>query len=139
MCLLTTYWRCTRVAWRRGLVSPLRLPLRLPRYLRRPAQVTIGNAGKSADTVEQIVYLVTEKQKRSKLMEFLQSNPDPPIIIFANSKKGCDVLAKSLEKMGSVVRSAAPILRVHVRVRVRISVRARVLVARRVFTVLMHK
>lgn len=43
---------------------------------------------------------MTEKQKRSKLMEFLQSNPDPPIIIFANSKKGCDVLAKSLEKMG---------------------------------------
>ena len=69
-------------------------------YLRKPAQVTIGNAGKSADLVEQIVYLVTEKQKRSKLMEFLQTNPDPPVIIFCNSKKGCDVLAKSLEKMG---------------------------------------
>ena len=25
---------------------------------------------------------------------------EPPIIIFVNQKKGCDVLAKSLEKMG---------------------------------------
>ena len=46
------------------------------------------------------MYIVTEQQKRKKLTELLQSNPDPPIIIFVNQKKGAEVLAKSLEKLG---------------------------------------
>lgn len=37
---------------------------------------------------------------RKKLLEVLGSGFEPPIIIFVNQKKGCDVLAKSLEKMG---------------------------------------
>lgn len=37
---------------------------------------------------------------RKKLLEVLASGFEPPIIIFVNQKKGCDVLAKSLEKMG---------------------------------------
>lgn len=38
--------------------------------------------------------------RRKKLLEVLAHGFDPPIIIFVNQKKGCDVLAKSLEKMG---------------------------------------
>lgn len=37
---------------------------------------------------------------RKKLLDVLQKGIDPPIIIFVNQKKGADVLAKSLEKMG---------------------------------------
>lgn len=37
---------------------------------------------------------------RKKLLEVLSQGFEPPIIIFVNQKKGCDVLAKSLEKMG---------------------------------------
>lgn len=37
---------------------------------------------------------------RKKLLEVLANGFEPPIIIFVNQKKGCDVLAKSLEKMG---------------------------------------
>lgn len=37
---------------------------------------------------------------RKKLLEVLAHGFEPPIIIFVNQKKGCDVLAKSLEKMG---------------------------------------
>ena len=33
-------------------------------------------------------------------MEVLNAGVEPPIIIFVNQKKGADVLAKSLEKMG---------------------------------------
>ena len=40
---------------------------------------------------------------RKKLLEILQAGIDPPIIIFVNQKKGVDVLAKSLEKMGVCV------------------------------------
>uniref|UniRef100_A0A671RYP1 Probable ATP-dependent RNA helicase DDX23 n=1 Tax=Sinocyclocheilus anshuiensis TaxID=1608454 RepID=A0A671RYP1_9TELE len=37
---------------------------------------------------------------RKKLLDVLASGFEPPIIIFVNQKKGCDVLAKSLEKIG---------------------------------------
>ena len=37
---------------------------------------------------------------RKKLLTILERGIDPPIIIFVNQKKGADVLAKSLEKMG---------------------------------------
>merc|ERR1712025_206228 len=41
-----------------------------------------------------------ENDKRNKLISILNSGIDPPIIIFVNQKKGADVLAKGLEKMG---------------------------------------
>lgn len=52
------------------------------------------------DRVEQIVHIVSEEQKRKKLLTYLESGIEPPIIIFVNQKKGADVLAKSLEKKG---------------------------------------
>ncbi|RZB49919.1 ATP-dependent RNA helicase DDX23 [Asbolus verrucosus] len=69
-------------------------------YLRRPAVVYIGSIGKPTERVEQIVHLMTENDKRRKLMEYLSKGVDPPIIIFVNQKKGADVLAKGLEKLG---------------------------------------
>ncbi|MEE6471299.1 hypothetical protein FKM82_009234 [Ascaphus truei] len=69
-------------------------------YLRRPAVVYIGSAGKPHERVEQRVFLMSEGEKRKKLLNILEKGFDPPIIIFVNQKKGCDVLAKSLEKMG---------------------------------------
>lgn len=44
--------------------------------------------------------MVSEADKRKKLLSLLSSGIDPPIIIFVNQKKGADVLARSLEKMG---------------------------------------
>lgn len=69
-------------------------------YLRRPAVVHIGTAGKPVDRVEQIIYMCSEQEKRKKLIEVLERGYDPPIIIFVNQKKGADVLAKGLEKLG---------------------------------------
>ncbi|XP_073237106.1 probable ATP-dependent RNA helicase DDX23 isoform X5 [Porites lutea] len=69
-------------------------------YLRRPAVVYIGSIGRPVERVEQKVYLVKEQAKRKKLLEILNAGIDPPIMIFVNQKKGADVLAKSLEKMG---------------------------------------
>ena len=46
------------------------------------------------------MHIVTEQEKRKLLLNLLSSGIDPPIIIFVNQKKGADVLAKSLEKMG---------------------------------------
>lgn len=69
-------------------------------YLRRPAVVYIGSIGKPTERTEQIVYMVTEQDKRRKLMELLNRGVEPPVIIFVNQKKGADVLAKGLEKLG---------------------------------------
>jgi ATP-dependent RNA helicase DDX23/PRP28 len=69
-------------------------------YLRRPAVVYIGAVGKPTERVEQITYMVSENEKRKKLVEILERKLEPPIIIFVNQKKGADVLAKGLEKLG---------------------------------------
>ncbi|CAF0771030.1 unnamed protein product [Brachionus calyciflorus] len=69
-------------------------------YLRRPATVYIGTVGKPQERVEQIVIMCSEAEKRNKLVDILEQGYEPPIIIFVNQKKGADVLAKSLDKMG---------------------------------------
>ncbi|KAG4301120.1 hypothetical protein PCK1_002819 [Pneumocystis canis] len=72
------------------------------KYLRRPAIVTIGNAGQAVDTVVQIVEMMnTEDKKRRRLEELLNSNDySPPVIIFINQRRSCDALAKSLARIG---------------------------------------
>uniref|UniRef100_A0AC34QDQ4 RNA helicase n=1 Tax=Panagrolaimus sp. JU765 TaxID=591449 RepID=A0AC34QDQ4_9BILA len=69
-------------------------------YLRRPAVVNIGTVGKPTERVEQVVYMITEERKRKMLLQVLEENPHPPIIIFVNQKKGADLLGKSLQKLG---------------------------------------
>lgn len=72
------------------------------KYLRRPAVVTIGQAGQAVETVEQRVEMINnEERKKNRLMDILNSGDfEPPIIIFVNQKKGVDTLAKSLNKSG---------------------------------------
>ena len=54
-------------------------------YLRRPAVVSIGSAGKPTERVEQRVFIMTEGEKRKKLLSILEEEPQPPII-FVNQK-----------------------------------------------------
>uniref|UniRef100_A0A914D9D1 Probable ATP-dependent RNA helicase DDX23 n=1 Tax=Acrobeloides nanus TaxID=290746 RepID=A0A914D9D1_9BILA len=69
-------------------------------YMRRPAVVHIGSAGKPTERTEQIVYLISEERKKKMLIEVLEKNSRPPIIIFVNQKKGADLLGKGLAKLG---------------------------------------
>ncbi|VDN55233.1 unnamed protein product [Dracunculus medinensis] len=70
-------------------------------YLRRPAVVYIGSIGRPTERVEQIVYMIGEENKRKKLVEIISSDAfEPPIIIFVNQKRGADMLAKGLTKLG---------------------------------------
>eukprot|EP01119_Soliformovum_irregulare_P010494 TRINITY_DN2588_c0_g1_i1.p1 TRINITY_DN2588_c0_g1~~TRINITY_DN2588_c0_g1_i1.p1 ORF type:complete len:450 (-),score=157.96 TRINITY_DN2588_c0_g1_i1:42-1391(-) len=70
------------------------------KYLRRPAHVIIGEAGKAVDRIEQRVEFITEDYKTKKLMDALNDGPPPPIMIFVNKKKTCDLLVKQLERVG---------------------------------------
>lgn len=72
------------------------------KYLRRPAIVTIGNAGEAVETVEQRVEFVSGEDKRKKrLQEILNSGQfQPPIIVFVNIKRNCDTVARDIKSMG---------------------------------------
>ncbi|ULT99479.1 hypothetical protein L5515_003513 [Caenorhabditis briggsae] len=69
-------------------------------YLRRPAVVHIGNAGKPTERVEQVVYMITKDRKPKKLLEVISQHDKYPIIVFVNRKHGADSLAKGLAKVG---------------------------------------
>ncbi|KAH6648530.1 pre-mRNA-splicing ATP-dependent RNA helicase prp28 [Truncatella angustata] len=72
------------------------------KYLRRPATVTIGNAGEAVDTVEQRVEFVAGEDRRKKrLREILVDGGfKAPIIVFVNIKRNCDAIAKDISRMG---------------------------------------
>ncbi|KAL1645654.1 mRNA splicing protein prp28 [Didymella pomorum] len=72
------------------------------KYLRRPAIVTIGNAGEAVETVEQRVEFIPGEEKRKKrLSEILNSGEfAAPIIVFVNIKRNCDAIARDIKHMG---------------------------------------
>lgn len=71
------------------------------KYLRRPAYVIIGEAGKAADRIEQRVqFCHNENDKLRQLTTALTEGPRPPIIIFVNRKKTCDYVANQCSKLG---------------------------------------
>ncbi|KAJ3204176.1 DEAD (Asp-Glu-Ala-Asp) box polypeptide 23 [Entophlyctis luteolus] len=71
-------------------------------YLRRPIVVTIGTAGQAVDRIEQRIEMINdENKKKTRLLELLAGDEFvPPIIVFVNQKKGCEVLSKALDKLG---------------------------------------
>lgn len=71
-------------------------------YLRRPATITIGNAGEAVDTVEQRVeFIGSEHARKSRLAQILTSHQfKPPIIVFVNIKRNCDAVARDIKHLG---------------------------------------
>eukprot|EP00842_Homolaphlyctis_polyrhiza_P004184 jgi/Hompol1/4767/HPOL_003865-RA len=70
------------------------------KFLRRPATVTIGVAGQAVDRIEQRVEMINdESRKLARLKELVNQFP-PPIMVFVNQKKGCEVLCRALELVG---------------------------------------
>ncbi|KAF9052958.1 pre-mRNA-splicing ATP-dependent RNA helicase PRP28 [Panaeolus papilionaceus] len=72
------------------------------KYLKKPAVITIGEAGRAVDTVEQRVEFVNgDEKKKQRLLEILNSGQfASPIIVFVNQKKTADMVAKDLSKAG---------------------------------------
>lgn len=89
------------------------------KYLRKPAVITIGEAGRAVDTVEQRVDFVNgdEKKKyvqvvfgpqqryssflRQRMIDILNNGGfSPPIIVFVNQKKTADMVAKDISRSG---------------------------------------
>ncbi|TFK76532.1 P-loop containing nucleoside triphosphate hydrolase protein [Pluteus cervinus] len=72
------------------------------KYLKRPAVITIGEAGRAVDTVEQRVEFINgDEKKKQRLLEILNSGQfASPIIVFVNQKKTADMVAKDLSRAG---------------------------------------
>lgn len=81
---------------------PSSVELLAKKYLRRPAMVTIGNAGEAVDTVEQRVEFIGGEDKRKKRLQSILNSGQfrPPIIIFVNIRRNCDAVAKEIKAMG---------------------------------------
>lgn len=66
-------------------------------FLYRPVTVAIGETGGSAAAVEQRVeYFATEARKRQRLADLLR-RLEPPILVFGNTKKSVDAVARAIE------------------------------------------
>lgn len=74
-------------------------------YLRRPVKILVGTKGKAVETVEQIIEMVSEDRKRSKLLSLLSQGWAAPMIVFVNLKRNVDGVAKVLEQEGYRVTS----------------------------------
>ncbi|KAF8902053.1 P-loop containing nucleoside triphosphate hydrolase protein [Gymnopilus junonius] len=92
----------TRVTTLFSATMPAAVERLARKYLKRPAIITIGEAGRAVDTVEQRVEFVNgDEKKKQKLLEILNSGQFPsPIIVFVNQKKTADMVAKDLSRAG---------------------------------------
>ncbi|KAG8829952.1 mRNA splicing protein prp28 [Serendipita sp. 399] len=70
------------------------------KYLKKAATITIGEAGRAVDTVEQRVEFVNgEEKKKQRLVDILNNGGfSAPIIVFVNQKKTADMVAKDLQR-----------------------------------------
>ncbi|KAH9484223.1 Pre-mRNA-splicing ATP-dependent RNA helicase PRP28 [Psilocybe cubensis] len=92
----------TRVTTLFSATMPAAVERLARKYLKKPAVITIGEAGRAVDTVEQRVEFVNgEEKKKQKLLEILNSGLyASPIIVFVNQKKTADMVAKDLSRAG---------------------------------------
>ncbi|CAE7113667.1 unnamed protein product [Rhizoctonia solani] len=72
------------------------------KYLRRPAVITIGEAGRAVESVEQRVeFVLGDDKKKARLLDVLNNGGfQAPIIVFVNQKKTADMVARDLSRAG---------------------------------------
>ena len=70
------------------------------KYLRNPAVVNIGSAGKTSDLIKQVVQWLTGGAKPKQLELVLSQYPDTQAIVFVNTKKAVDHVYNLCHKMG---------------------------------------
>ncbi|CAE6435845.1 unnamed protein product, partial [Rhizoctonia solani] len=77
------------------------------KYLRRPAVITIavitiGEAGRAVESVEQRVeFVLGDEKKKARLLDILNNGGfQAPIIVFVNQKKTADMVARDLSRAG---------------------------------------
>ncbi|WWC92321.1 pre-mRNA-splicing ATP-dependent RNA helicase PRP28 [Kwoniella dendrophila CBS 6074] len=101
--LKTGEWQGWRVTTLFSATMPAAVERLTRKYLRKPATVTIGNAGEAVDTVEQRVEFIHggEDKRKARLIEILRTiGLPPPIIVFVNQKKTADMVVRYVQQAG---------------------------------------
>jgi ATP-dependent RNA helicase DDX23/PRP28 len=70
------------------------------KYMRNPAVVHIGSAGKAADLITQNVIMMRPDDKGAALEAALRAAGDTQVIVFVNTHKTCDYIGKVMERLG---------------------------------------
>lgn len=71
-------------------------------YLHEPVVISVGETGKAADNVTQRVeYFLTENRRRERFIELLET-VDPPILVFVNTRGGCEMVQRYIDNNSSV-------------------------------------
>lgn len=71
-------------------------------YLHDPIIISVGETGKAADNVNQRVeFFPTENRRRHRFVELLETL-QPPILVFVNTKGGCEMVSRFVESNSSV-------------------------------------
>ncbi len=68
--------------------------------LREPARVEVSPAKLTADRIEQHVYFMDAKEKRTRLLELLNDPAMARVIVFTRTKHGANKVAETLAKAG---------------------------------------
>ena len=69
-------------------------------YLRNPAVVTIGSAGKTSDLIKQEIIWVSRNERDSKFELVLSRHPNTQAIVFVNAKRSVDAVANLCYRLG---------------------------------------
>ena len=69
-------------------------------YLRNPAVVIIGSAGKTSDLIKQEVIWVTRNERDAKFELVLSRHPNTQVMVFVNAKRSVDAVANLCYRMG---------------------------------------
>jgi ATP-dependent RNA helicase DDX23/PRP28 len=70
------------------------------KYLRRAATIYIGERGQAVNRIHQVIRWVGSESGKRHALEELVAKSTPPMIVFVNTRRGVDAVAKSLEKIG---------------------------------------
>lgn len=71
-------------------------------YLCEPVIISVGETGKAADNVDQKVeYFTTENRRRNRFIELLEIL-EAPILVFVNTKSGCEMVSKYVESNSGI-------------------------------------
>lgn len=66
--------------------------------LKNPVKVEVTPVSSTVDTIEQSVYFVERKDKKSLLIQLLKSKPIESALVFTRTKHGADKIVRDLEK-----------------------------------------
>ena len=69
-------------------------------WMTEPVRVDIDSGTLTIDTVRQVIYIVTAREKFKILFNLLQEHPDQRVLVFCNRRRSTERVAENLTRLG---------------------------------------